>query len=47
MPTQPYLLAQGAIAHLKAAIHMTLAVGPSEGLKNSDLGRLLRNLYGP
>jgi len=39
--TQPYLLAQSAIAQLKAAVHQILAGGPQEGLKNSDIGRLL------
>jgi len=38
---QPYLLAQTAMAQLKAAVHQVLSHGPAEGLKNSDIGRLL------
>jgi len=38
---QPYLLAQTAIANLKAAIHMVLASASSNGLSNADIGRLL------
>ena len=43
MPTtsQPYLIAQTAIAQLKAAIHMVLRDAPPGGLKNADIGRLL------
>ena len=39
--TEAYLLAQRALADLKAAIHMTLKNGPREGLRNADVGRLL------
>jgi hypothetical protein len=38
---QPYLLAQTAMAQLKAAVHQVLTKGPQDGLKNSDIGRLL------
>lgn len=38
--SKPYLMAQEAVAQLKAAIHMLLANSP-EGLKNSDVGRAL------
>jgi hypothetical protein len=38
---QPYLLAQTAMAQLKAAVHQVLTQGPEDGLKNSDIGRLL------
>lgn len=38
--SQAYLMAQTAIAQLKAAIHQILAASP-DGLKNSDIGRLL------
>lgn len=38
---QPYLLAQTAMAHLKAAVYQVLRQGPERGLKNSDIGRLL------
>jgi hypothetical protein len=40
-PNQSYLLAQTAIAHLKAAIHMVLSNAPAQGMKNADIGRLL------
>lgn len=36
----PYLLAQKAMAQLKAAIHMVLNDSPA-GLKNSEIGRVL------
>jgi hypothetical protein len=39
--TEPYLLAQTAIAQLKGAIHCILAGAPEAGLKNVDIGRLL------
>jgi hypothetical protein len=39
--TEPYLLAQAAIAQLKGAIHHVLAHAPVAGLKNVDIGRLL------
>ena len=38
---QSYLLAQTAMAQLKAAVHMVLSQAPAEGLKNSDIGRAL------
>ena len=38
---EPYLLAQTAMAQLKAAVHQVLSHGPEVGLKNSDIGRLL------
>lgn len=37
----PYLKAQMAIAHLKAAVHETLKSAPAEGLKNVEIGRRL------
>jgi hypothetical protein len=36
-----YLLAQSAMANLKAAVYQVLAEAPTEGLKNSDIGRML------
>jgi len=36
-----YLLAQRAIADLKAAIHQTLAEAPPSGLTNAEIGRSL------
>jgi hypothetical protein len=39
--TEPYLLAQAAIAQLKGAIHSVLAHAPEGGVKNVDIGRLL------
>jgi hypothetical protein len=39
--TEPYLLAQTAIAQLKGVIHHVLAHAPEEGVKNVDIGRLL------
>jgi hypothetical protein len=36
----PYLIAQTAMARLKAAIHMVLSTNPG-GLKNSQIGRVL------
>ena len=40
-PDHPYLLAQTAMAQLKAAVHQVLGSAPAAGLKNSDIGRLL------
>lgn len=37
----PYSLAQTAVAHLKAAIHLVLGSAPEAGLRNADIGRLL------
>jgi hypothetical protein len=39
--TEPYRLAQAAIAQLKGAIHQVLGGAPEAGLKNVDIGRLL------
>ncbi|ESX18302.1 hypothetical protein X747_06440 [Mesorhizobium sp. LNJC384A00] len=39
--TQPYLMAQSAMAQLKAAIHMLLSQAPQQGLRNSEIGRQL------
>lgn len=39
--TEPYLLAQAAIAQLKGAIHKVLTRAPEDGIKNVDIGRLL------
>jgi hypothetical protein len=36
-----YLLAQTAIAQLKAAVYQVLTTAPGTGLKNSDIGRML------
>jgi hypothetical protein len=38
--TEPYLLAQAAIAQLKGAVHSVLSRAP-EGLKNVEIGKLL------
>ena len=38
---QPYLLAQTAIAQLKAAIYTVLKESPENGLTNVEIGRLL------
>jgi hypothetical protein len=40
-PDQAYLLAQNAMAQLKAAVHQVLSSAPAVGLKNSDIGRML------
>ncbi len=37
----PYLKAQMAIAHLKAAVHETLQSAPEGGFKNVEIGRKL------
>jgi hypothetical protein len=37
----PYMMAQSAIAQLKAAMHQLLASAPSDGLTNADIGRAL------
>jgi len=37
----PYFLAQSGMTQLKAAVHMVLKEAPSEGYKNSEIGRLL------
>jgi hypothetical protein len=44
-PDDPYMLAQGAIAQLKSAIHLLLSKPPHE-LKNVEIGRLLGILMG-
>ena len=36
-----YLLAQRAIADLKAAVYAALNSGPTSGLRNADIGRML------
>lgn len=38
---KPYPLAQNAMADLRAAIWLLLETAPSEGLKNSHIGRTL------
>lgn len=40
-----YQTAQRAIADLKSAVHAVLAVAPSEGLSNAQIGRTL-GIYG-
>jgi hypothetical protein len=39
--SEPYLMAQTAMAQLKSSVHMILAEAGQSGLKNSDIGRLL------
>ena len=41
MTHEAYALAQRALADLKSAIYLALVSGPKEGLRNSDVGRLL------
>jgi hypothetical protein len=38
---EAYALAQRALADLKTAIYKVLQYGPSEGLRNADIGRQL------
>lgn len=40
-PTEPYHLAQAAIADLKAAIFLLLKSASPHGLRNADIGRAL------
>ena len=37
----PYLIAQTAIANLKASVRLVLERGPSEGMTNAEIGRTL------
>jgi hypothetical protein len=39
--TEPYLVAQRAMADLKSAIYLSLKQGPSTGMRNADIGRAL------
>ena len=41
MLEHPYHMAQRAIADLKASVRCLIEAGPSEGLKNVELGRTL------
>ena len=41
MNEEPYILAQRAIADLKAAVFILLKKGPKEGMRNADIGRAL------
>ena len=41
MTPDAYAMAQRALADLKTAIYLALAAGPREGMRNSDLGRVL------
>lgn len=39
--TEPYAIAQRAMADLKAAVYLLLKNGPAEGMRNADIGRAL------
>lgn len=39
--TEPYAIAQRAMADLKAAVYLLLKNGPASGLRNADIGRAL------
>jgi DNA-binding IclR family transcriptional regulator len=43
--TDPYRIAQNAIADLKAAIRQTIGTGPDSGMTNAEIGRTL-GIYG-
>jgi len=39
--TEPYALAQRAVADLKTAVYLLLQRGPKSGMRNVDIGRAL------